>query len=293
MASRPALKEGEFGPSKAAEGFFVHGLLAGFHESLVELSVAIDDGLLGPSQAVLIHLASGLVLVCFKTPGLGLALHELLGLDDLADLLEQQVVHQDGVCPRDDLAELADDFLDRLAGFRNMRVGILRLSGAELLARIGELVPGGYHLLGAQSPERAARLGQGDGPSLFVQPVGLEVVQEKGESAFHRGHATAYPVLAIYLAAEPLLGGQDAVGPILFLLRGEGEGEQARGGEGQGEKDATCFHCLLLHWWFRFSLRFSVARLPSGPPAPGCGSASVLRSELRILRGTSLNRFRV
>ena len=116
------------------------------------MSVTIDDGLLSPAQSVLVYLAGGRILVNFKTPGLGLPLHELLGLDELADLLQEEVVYQHGVCSRDYFSEPGDDFLDRLTRFRDMGVGFRRLSGVEFLARIREFIASVYHLLGAKSP---------------------------------------------------------------------------------------------------------------------------------------------
>ena len=247
MGDRRALQKREFRPAKAAESLLVNRFLARFDESLEELTVTIDDSLLGPAEAILVDLARGRVLISLEAPRLGLALHEFLGLDDLPDLLHQKVVNEDGVGSGDDLAELLDNLLDCLARFRDMRMRVFRFAGLEFFAGVGELITGTDHLLGPQSTERAAGLGQGDCSTFFPQPVGLEVIEEKGESAFHRGHPTPHPVLAVHLAAEPLFGGRNAVGPFLFFLCRGGEGQQARGGDGQGKEDATRFHCLLLH----------------------------------------------
>ena len=290
VRDRLALQEREFGPAKAAEGLLVDGFLARLHEGLEELTVAVNDGLLGAAQAGLVDLGGFLVPVGLDAPLLGLALHEFLGFDDLADLFHEEVVYQDGIGPGDDLSELLDDLLDGLARFRNVRVGVVGLAGPELLPGIGELITGDEHLLGAESPQRVTRLMEGDCAPFLGEAVGLKILEEEAEAAHDRGHAPAHPVLPVHLGTEPLLGAHDAVGPFPFLLRGAGEGQEARSGECQGEKSVIRFHLLLL--WARYPLRFSVAKPPSGRPVPDCGNASVLRSALRTLHGTSLNTFR-
>ena len=97
VSDRLALQEGEFGPAKAAQGLLVDGFLAGLHKGLEELTVAVNDGLLGAAQAGLVDLGGFLVPVGLDAPSLGLALHELLGLDNLPDLFHEEVVHQDGI----------------------------------------------------------------------------------------------------------------------------------------------------------------------------------------------------
>jgi hypothetical protein len=230
-----ALKEGELSPSKPAQGLFVYGLLTGLHESLEKLSVAINDRLLGAAQASLVNLGGILVPVGLDPPLLGLALHELLGLDDLADLLHEEIVDQDSVGAGDDLAELFHDFLNGLARFREMRVGVLRFTGAELLTGIGELIAGSHHLLGAKSPQGVAGFIKGVCSAFLGESIGLQVLEEKAEAPYDRIHTTAHAVLPIDLGPKALLGPYDAVGPVLFLLGKARKGQKARGGDGQGE----------------------------------------------------------
>ena len=295
VGDRFALKEGEFGPAEAAERFFINRFLARLHEGLEELAIAIDDRLLGASQTSLVDLGVDFLLKNFDSPLLRLSLHELLGFDDLADLLHEEIVHQHGVGTGDDLAEFLHDLFDRFARLLEVRVGLLGLwCGIELLACGRQLVAGAHYFARAQLPQIVAGLGKGDRAAFFSETIGLQVVQKEAHAPHDGRYSSAHAILPVDLAAKSLLGADDAIGVLVFLSVA-GKGQQGGRTERQGDDQATCFHrshpCLLRSL-FRCPLRSSIAGPPFRRRAPDCGSVSALRSGRCILCGTSLNTFR-
>ena len=116
-----------------------------------------------------------------------------------------------------------------------MRVGILRFAGTELLARIGELIAGNDHLLGAKALQGEAGLFEGGCAPFFTKAIGVEVPEKEAEAFPDRTHAAIDPGLPIDLGPKALLGPYDAVGPVLFFLGKAREAQKARGSDGQGE----------------------------------------------------------
>ncbi len=199
MDNRLAFEEGKLGAAKAAQGFLVHGLLAGSHQQFKELCVAIDDRLLCAGESALIDL-DGFLVVESGPPPLGrLALHELLGLDDLADLLHKEIIHQNGVGPLDDLVEILDDFFDRFARPYEM---ILRL--VQIVLGIAQVIARSLDLVGTQATQLGTGLGEGDRSAFFGESVRFKIVEQKGHPPDRTGHSPADPILTIHLGTEAL-----------------------------------------------------------------------------------------
>ena len=218
MGSRPALKERELGSAESAQGLFVNRFLTRFDKRLVELSIAIDDGLLGPAETSLINLAGLGVFESISTPLLGLALHVLLVLDDLPDLFHEEIVDKNGVGSGDDVFEPLNDFLNRLSCFREMRMSDLWLAGLELLSSVRQFVACRDDLLGAEGSEGIRCFAEGSGVSLLSESVGLQVLEEKAKASHDRIDPAANAILAVDLDADPLLGANDTVCPLVVLL---------------------------------------------------------------------------
>ena len=177
------LKEGELRPAKFTQGLFVHSFFPCFDESLEKLSVAIDDSLLGSAQPSLVHLGGVFICVCLDAPLLGLALHELLGFDNLPDLLDEEVVDENGVGAGDDLAKFFHDFLDRFSCFREMRVGDFWFAGLEFLTSVREFIASSYDFLGAESSESISCFAKSCGIALLAESVRLQIFKEEAEAS--------------------------------------------------------------------------------------------------------------